>query len=74
MCSIAQYDDMSRLWHEHLGHANFQSLKLMERLQMVHELPKISLSPKVCEGCAMRKQHVKSFPQGKSWRAKTPLH
>ena len=29
MCVIAQYDDMSRLWHEHLGHVNFQSLKLV---------------------------------------------
>ena len=28
MCAIGQYDDMSRLWHEHLGHVNFLSLKL----------------------------------------------
>ena len=65
---------MSRLWHEHLGNVNFQSLKLMERLQMVHGLPKISSSPKVCEGCAMVKQHLERFPQGKSWREKTPLY
>ena len=23
MCAIAQYDDMSRLWHERLGHVKF---------------------------------------------------
>ena len=46
----------------------------MERLQMVHGVPNISLSLMVCEGCAMGKQHVESFPQGKSWREKTPLH
>ena len=28
----------------------------------------------VCEGCAMGKQHMKNFPQEKSWRTKMPLH
>ena len=69
-----EYDGMSRLWHQHLGHVNYQSLKLMERLRIVHGLPKISSNPKVFEGCAMGKKYVESFSQGKSWRAKTRLH
>lgn len=74
MSTIAKYDDVSRLWHKHIGHINYQSLKLMEKLYMVHALPKISSIHKVCEGCAMEKQHVESSPQGKSWREKTHLH
>ena len=74
VCAIAKYDDVSRLWHEHIGHVNYQSLKLMEKLKMVHGLPRISPTKSVCEGCAMGKQHVESFPQVKSWRAKTLLH
>ena len=41
---------------------------------MVHGIPKISLSPKICEEYAMGKIYVEIFPQGKSWREKTPLH
>ncbi|XP_057846121.1 uncharacterized protein LOC131055746 [Cryptomeria japonica] len=62
VCAIAQYDDMSRLWHERLRHFNYQNLKLMDKLHMVHGLPNISPRHKVCEGCAMGKQHVECFP------------
>jgi hypothetical protein len=72
--AIAKYDDVSRLWHEHIGHVNYQSLKLMEKLKMVHGLPRIFPKKAICEGCAMGKQHIEIFPQGKSWRAKPPLH
>ena len=74
VCAIAKYDDVIRLWHERIGHVNYNSLKLMEKFKMVHGLPRISPTKVVCEGCVMGKQHVESFPQGKQWRAKTPLH
>ena len=74
VCVIAKYDDVSRFWYERIGHVNYQSLKLMEKLKMLHGLPRISPTKAICEGCAMRKQHIECFPQGKSWRAKMPLH
>ena len=61
VCVIAKYDDVSRLWHEHMGHVNYQSLKIMEKLNMVHGLPRISPRKKAYEGCIMGKQHVESF-------------
>ena len=36
VCAIAKYDDVSRLWHELMGHINYQSLKLMEKLNLVY--------------------------------------
>ena len=74
VCAIAKYDDVSRLWHEGIGHVNYQSHKHMEKLKMVHGLPRIFPKKVVCEGCAMGKHHIESFPQGKSLRAKMPLH
>ena len=67
VCAIGKNDDVSRLWHQCIGNVNYQSLKLMEKLRIVHGLPRISPKNTVCEGCAMGKKHVESFPQGKSW-------
>ena len=39
VCAIAKYDDVRKLWHERIGHVNYNSLKLMEKLKMVHGLP-----------------------------------
>ena len=36
VCANAKYDDVSRLWHELMGHINYQSLKLMEKLNLVY--------------------------------------
>ena len=65
VCANVKYDDVRRLWHKHMGHINYQILKLMERLNMVHGLPRISPKKKVREGCAMGKQHIEIFPQGR---------
>ena len=54
-------------------HLNFQSLKLQHQNEMVQGLPKIKEVTEVCEGCALGKQHIISFPKGKAWREKTPL-
>jgi len=40
---------------------------------MVKDLPSISHSKQVCEGCILRKQHIDPFPNGKFVRAKEPL-
>ena len=42
--------------------------------KMVHELPHISSTNDVCEGCVLGKYHREMFDKGKVWRAKEPLH
>ena len=41
---------------------------------MVHGIPKSFQEKEVCEGCMSGKQHMEKFVNGKSWRAKSPLH
>ena len=40
---------------------------------MVKGLPLIEKPERICEGCIFGKQHIESFPVGKSYRAKAPL-
>lgn len=48
-------------------------MKLMVRLNMVHEIPKVVPHEGVCEGCCFGKNHWESFEKEKSWRENTPL-
>ena len=38
--------------------------------KMVHNLPHISSTNGVCEGCVLGKHHREMFDKGKAWRAK----
>jgi hypothetical protein len=60
-------------WHLRFGHLHFSGLKLISSAGMVHGLPVIKPPSNVCEGCILGKQARLSFPNGKSWRATSPL-
>lgn len=40
---------------------------------MIYGLPTIQEMQEVCEGYALGKHHLQSFPKEKAWRAKAPL-
>ncbi|XP_070668918.1 uncharacterized protein [Malus domestica] len=61
------------LWYKRYGHLNFQSLKDVQRMDMVQGLPKLHGEKEICEGCVLGKHHWESFEAGKSWRATQPL-
>jgi hypothetical protein len=42
LCLAVHRDDDAWRWHERLGHANFDSLEKMGRMEMVRELSPIS--------------------------------
>lgn len=44
-----------KIWHKRFCHLNFNGLKLLQRLNMVHGLPKFTGGACVCEGYAMGK-------------------
>ena len=66
-------DDESWLWHMRFGHLSFHGLHLLYKKHMVNGLPMMEQKDQVCEGCILGKQHIDSFPVGRSWRAKAPL-
>lgn len=72
-CFKAILKDSSWLWHLRFGHLGFSGLKLLWKTKMVKGLPEMNHPNKILEGCIMGKQHRKSFPVGKSWRASRPL-
>lgn len=63
----------SKLWHLRYGHLNMSGLRLLSQNKMVHGLPNIGPVENVCEGCIYGKQHRKSFPVGRSFRATSCL-
>lgn len=65
--------DESILWHLRYGHLNFNSLKVLQKNNMVHGLPYVADVKNICEGGISGKMHRLPFTHT-SWRAKTPLH
>jgi len=47
--------DTNWLWHLRMGHLNFDSLRMLQQKGLVHGLPQIEKSSKVCEGCLLGK-------------------
>ena len=45
----------------------------MHKTDTIVDLPKITISPDVCEACMMGKQQRKAFPHESGYRVKTPL-
>ena len=61
-CLKASVDE-SWLWWKRLGHLNFGSLSLMQKKNLVRGFPSfIEPDNKICEGCAIGKQHRNNFP------------
>lgn len=54
-----------KLWHERLGHVNYQTLKQMRDRETGEDLQfnDAADSNPFCEGCVYGKQHRKSFPK-----------
>eukprot|EP00250_Pteridium_aquilinum_P033162 c5267_g1_i1 orf=81-317(+) len=58
------------LWHARFGHANYDSLLLLQHHGMVEQMPKVEKPPRhVCEGCVLEKMHMYAFPKDGSVRA-----
>jgi transposase InsO family protein len=72
-CFYGLKESESWKWHLRFGHLHFSGLKLLSSAGMVHGLPVIEPPSNACEGCILGKQARLSFPNGKSWRATSPL-
>jgi hypothetical protein len=55
LCLTVHQDDDAWRWHEQLGHANFESLEKMGRLEMVRGLLPISHAEQFCDTCVLTK-------------------
>lgn len=57
--------DSIELWHQRYGHLGYDNLKLLNDKEMVNGLniDTKEAVDRICEGCAMGKQHRKSFPK-----------
>ena len=56
---VAHADEISKLWHERLGHLHYGKMQLLSK--MVVGLPPISSTKGVCEGCVLGKHHREMF-------------
>lgn len=65
--------DESWLWHKRYGHFNYATLKYTHEKVLTKDLPKMSLSKKVCESCQMGTVHKKAFPKNATLRATKKL-
>ncbi|CAD6257719.1 unnamed protein product [Miscanthus lutarioriparius] len=72
-CLLAQSDDESWRWHARFGHLNFRALHDLGAKNMVEGMPTVKRVEKVCDGCALGKQHRTPFPQVSSYRTKKGL-
>lgn len=64
----------AELWHARMGHVNFGSLMLMQRHNMLADLPLMEKPPDhICEGCILGKMHRFSFPRDQALRATAKL-
>ncbi|KAK3016018.1 hypothetical protein RJ639_007337 [Escallonia herrerae] len=70
--NAAENMDEFMLWHCRYGHLNYQSLKELNKKDMVIGLPSIQSSNGACERCVYGKMHRLPFPT-LAWRAKFPL-
>jgi hypothetical protein len=70
---VAHSDDLSKLWHERLGHLNYRSLQQLCNQQMVTGLPLVSCRDGVSVGCVLGKHHRDNFDKPASWSASGPF-
>lgn len=60
-----------QVWHQRLGHVNFEKIKKIETSGVVNGLSISSSNvPKFCEGCVFGKHHRQPFPTNGRHRAK----
>ncbi|KAK8333680.1 hypothetical protein V6Z12_A10G218400 [Gossypium hirsutum] len=61
------------LWCRRVGHANFRSLDLLHKLNLVEDMSKFEARETVCEVCQLGKQTRLSFLVNRAWRARERL-
>ena len=66
---LAHSNELSRLWHERVGHLNYRYLQQLSKQNMVIDLLPISFYEGVCTGCILGKNPQHNFDKGKSHRA-----
>lgn len=69
----AKYENQSKLWHQGLGHFNYDTLNIMHTKELVYVISKFSKSQKVCEVCQLGKQKMLPFPFKSEWIASEKL-
>lgn len=72
-CLMTTTNEVSKLWHNRLGHLNYQAMSLMSRSKMVTGMPTICQSNLVYDGCVMAKQTRKQLPNQTNFSAKKVL-
>lgn len=73
MCLMSRAEQTTWLWHERMGHVNFQALTQMSKDGLARGLPELVMPKKMCEGCLMSKQTRRKFPQQSLFHAKEKL-
>lgn len=63
----------SSLWHKRFGHANFTSLKQLNKLELVENMPDICDNGCICNICQLGKQTRLPFPKNQSRRSTKKL-
>ncbi|KAL8107017.1 hypothetical protein AgCh_023716 [Apium graveolens] len=72
-CIMPKTNEISRQWHAHHGHVNYQVLALISKHYMVKGIPRIIKPNVVCDKCLMAKQTGKTFPNKAKYSAKKEL-
>lgn len=72
-CFNTSAQDLTYLWHCRLSHISNKGLRIMQRNEMVHGLPKFPTSDVVCTDCLKGKQHREPIPKSSTWRASQKL-
>nr|GEY22729.1 zinc finger, CCHC-type [Tanacetum cinerariifolium] len=73
VCLLANLKEDTWLWHARLGHLNFESLKSMTQRDLVHGLPAIKHTTKVCDVCLIGNHSRAPFRKKAKARSTSPL-
>ena len=66
-------NEVSKLWHEIIGHLNYKYLFDLSEKEMVIGLPKTKFSKGVCQGCIPGKHLEHKFERASHERTSAPL-
>jgi hypothetical protein len=73
VCLATRKDNDDWLWHERIGHLNFEALHQLGQHSMARGLPVIKHAEQVCDTCVVTKQRWRPFPQQAQYHAEDPL-
>lgn len=72
-CLLSKVEEISKLWHNRMGHVNYQALSMMSRGNMAKGMPRIAKPKESCTDCLMAKQAKKSVPSCSNFTASKVL-